>query len=161
MIKEAEKSVSDEIKNESLSVDNLIREYKRNRWAENSKRIGKPDSLSVWVSISDMENFLSIAKSHGGDGIKFYYACYPSHDAPTPEYCDRQTLVTVATRSKKLSDGRISNKDIYVEKNGKTEILNGLISPIGCPPNCNSHEGGTGSLGITIIDKGSGGMEII
>ena len=29
-------------------VDTVIREYKQNRWVQNSERIGKPDSLSVW-----------------------------------------------------------------------------------------------------------------
>ena len=36
-------------------VNTLIRNYKRERWVHNSKRIGKEDSLSVWYSIEELE----------------------------------------------------------------------------------------------------------
>ena len=38
-------------------VETLIRNYKQERWAHNSKRIGKEDSLSVWFSVSELEEF--------------------------------------------------------------------------------------------------------
>ncbi len=58
-------------------VDTVIREYKKTRWVPNSERIGKPDSLSAWLSTEDMEDFLAATKTHGGDGVKFYFSVYP------------------------------------------------------------------------------------
>jgi hypothetical protein len=146
---------------DTAQVDVLIREYKEKRWALNSERIGKPDSLSAWFSIEDMENFLTSAKENGGDGIKFYFAAYPEDYALKPEFAGRQTLVKVATKSKFTEMGAVANKDIYIIKNGRAKILSGLLPPI-CPPTCNSNsEGGMGDLGITIVDHGDKGMEII
>jgi hypothetical protein len=143
------------------NADTFIREYKQKRWAQNSERIGKPDSLSAWYSIEQMENFLAIAKSNGGDGVKFYYGAYPEDYTAEPEYAGRQTLVMVATKSKTSENGCSADKDIYIRKNGRIEILSGY-NPKGCPPTCNPpSEGGMGDLGITIIDKGKRGMEII
>lgn len=142
-------------------ADTLIREYKQKRWVPNSERIGKPDSLSAWYSIEEMENFLELAKSQGGDGIKFYYGAYPQDYSVKPEYAGRQTLVMVSTKSKLTEMGAIANKDIYYSQNGEIKILCGL-SPITCPPICNPpSEGGMGDLGIAIIDRGEKGMEII
>lgn len=155
------KSVSVSKKVNQTLVDSLIREYKQTRWVPNSDRISKPDSLSAWYSIEDMENFLAEAKAHGGDGIKFYYAAYPEDFSAQPEYAGRQTLVTVATKSKITASGESANKDIYAIKNGKSEILSGLL-PITCPPKCFSNpEGGMGDLGITIVDRGDAGLEIV
>ncbi len=97
----------------TVEADTLIREYKQKRWVSNSKRIGKPDSLSAWYSIEEMENFLALAKSHGGDGIKFYYGAFPEDYSEKPEYAGRQTLVMVGTKSKLSQMGVIANKDIY------------------------------------------------
>ncbi len=47
--------VSKDVK--TVEADTLIREYKQKRWVTNSERIGKPDSLSAWYSIEEMENF--------------------------------------------------------------------------------------------------------
>jgi hypothetical protein len=141
--------------------DTFIREYKKNRWAHNSERIGKPDSLSAWYSIEEMENFIALAKSKGGDGIRFYYGAFPENYAAKPEYAGRQTLVKVATRSKITENGTIAQRDLYCSTNGKLKIVSGVI-PKGCPPVClPPSEGGTGDLGITIIDKGEKGMVII
>ena len=144
----------------TVNADTLIREYKQTRWVPNSDRINKPDSLSAWYSIEDIENFLAIAKTKGGDGIKFYFGAYPENYLSTPEYAGRQTLVMVATRSKESEKGKIANKDLYFSNNGQLKILSGN-GPLLCPPICNSNsEGGMGDLGITIIDKGEKGMEI-
>ncbi len=97
----------------TVEADTLIREYKQKRWVPNSDRISKPDSLSAWYSIEEMENFLALAKSHGGDGIKFYYGAYPEDYSTKPEYAGRQTLVMVGTKSKLTEMGAIANKDIY------------------------------------------------
>jgi hypothetical protein len=140
----------------------LIREYKKNRWSPNSDRIGKPDSLSAWYSIEDMENFLAFVKSKGGDGIRFYYGAYPEDYAAKPEYAGRQTLASVGTRSKITETGAIANKDIYYPQNGRLRILSGVNPPCLCPPYCPPpSEGGMGDLGITLIDNGEKGMEII
>jgi hypothetical protein len=144
----------------TVQAHTLIREYKQTRWVPNSERIDKPDSLSAWYSIEEMENFLTHAKSHGGDGIKFYYGAYPEDYSPKPEYAGRQTLVMIATKSKLTEMGSIANKDIYFSKNESLKILSGG-DPRLCPPVCNPpSEGGMGDLGIAIIDKGEKGMEI-
>ena len=161
MITQQKNSVKSGLNAGSGQVGNLIREYKQNRWSPNSERIGKSDSLSAWYSIEDMENFLALAKSKGGDGVRFYFAAYPAEYAPKPEYAGRQTLVMVGTRSKITETGAAANKDIYYSKNGRLKILSGVL-PVTCPPSCNPpSEGGMGDLGITIIDKGEKGMEII
>jgi len=140
---------------------NLVREYKQTRWVQNSERIGKPDTLSARYSIQEMEEFLAVAKKNGGDGIKFYFGAYPEYFASNPDYSGRQTLVLVATKSKITGTGEKAVKDIYIRKNGKAEIVCGIL-PEGCPPRCSrSNEGGMGDLGITIVDKGSKGMEIV
>jgi hypothetical protein len=142
-------------------ADNLIREYKQKRWVKNSEQIGKPDALSAWYSIEDMENFLADAKAHGADGIKFYYGAYAENYQPKPEYAGRQTLVLVATKSRISETGNTVNKDIYQTNKGKTKILSG-ISPSLCPPMCSSSgEGGMGDLGITLVDQGEKGMAIV
>jgi hypothetical protein len=35
-------------------VDSVIRNYKQERWIQNSERLGKEDSLSAWWSIVQM-----------------------------------------------------------------------------------------------------------
>ena len=161
MIAQQKNSVTPDSRVRTTIIDTLIREYKQKRWAPNSERIGKPDSLSAWYSIEEMENFLTLAKSNGGDGIKFYYGAYPEDHTAIPEYAGRQTLVMVGTKTKMTNKGAIANKDIYVTKNGESELLC-TINPIACPPNCNPpSEGGMGDLGITILDRGEKGMEII
>jgi hypothetical protein len=160
MITQQKKLVNVSKDTATVQADTLIREYKQTRWVPNSERINKPDSLSSWYSIEDMENFLNLAKSHKGDGVKFYYGAYPENYSPKPEYAGRQTLVLVATKSKITEMGAIANKDIYYSNNGKLEIICG-IPPGLCPPYCNPpSEGGMGDLGIAIIDKGERGMEI-
>ena|ERR1700681_2897321 len=143
------------------NADTFIREYKQKRWVQNSERIGKPDSLSAWYSVKEMEDFLALAKSSGGDGIKFYYGAFPEDYTTKPEYAGRQTLVMIATKSRITESGIAADKDIYLRKNGRVEILSGII-PKGCPPVCAPpSEGGMGDLGITIVDKGSKGLEIV
>ena len=161
MITQQKKSVKTGSKANTGEVADLIREYKKTRWSPNSERIGKPDSLSAWYSIKDLEDFLALAKSKGGDGIRFYYGAYPEAYAPKPEYSERQTLAMVGTKSKLTETGSIANKDIYYSKNGQLKILSGF-NPTICPPTCTPpSEGGMGDLGVTLIDKGEKGMVII
>jgi hypothetical protein len=142
-------------------VDAVVREYKKTRWVQNSERIDKPDTLSVWFSLEDIEGFVNNAKAHGGDGIKFYFAAYPKAYAPKPEHEGRQSVVLVATKSKETETGSIANKDLYITRQGKSTVMafnKGIIYPPGA--NVPS-EGGMGDLGITIVDKGEKGMELI
>jgi len=162
MITQQKNSVKARSNASSGEVANFIREYKKTRWSPNSERIGKPDSLSAWYSIEDMENFLNLVKARGGDGIRFYYGAYPEDYAAKPEYAGRQTLAPVGTRSKITETGTIANKDIYYPQNGRLRILSGTNPGQVCPPACPPpSEGGMGDLGITIVDKGDKGMIII
>jgi hypothetical protein len=142
------------------NVENFIREYKQKRWVQNSERIGKADSLSAWYSVEELENFLALVKSNGGDGIRFFYGAFPENYTAKPEYAGRQTLVMVATKSRTTEDGCVTDKNIYRNNNGRVEILSGGL-PLGCPPACPPPDGGIGDFGITIVDRGPKGMEIV
>src|SRR5258708_17388949 len=113
-------------------VVNFIREYKQKRWVQNSERIGKADSLSAWYSVEELEDFLALAKSNGGDGIRFFYGAFPENYTAKPEYAGRQTLVMVATKSRTTEDGCVTDKNIYTKNNGRVEILSGGL-PKTCP----------------------------
>ena len=163
MTTQIETSANQKIDSYTEHKNELIREYKQSRWVSNSEKIGKPDSLSASFSIEDMERFIEEAKSNGGDRIKFYFAAYPENYAPIPEYAGRQTIIPVATRTCRNLSGTPAIKDVYVSKDGQLQILSGGITPALCPPFCGPHstEGGMGDLGITIVDRGDKGMEII
>ncbi len=141
-------------------TETFIREYKQKRWVQNSERIGKADSLSAWYSVEELENFLALTKSNGGDGVRFFYGAFPENYSAQPEYAGRQTLVMIATKSRTQNDGCTVDKNIYRKNNGRVEILSGGI-PRTCPPSCPPPDGGMGDFGITIVDRGSKGMEIV
>jgi hypothetical protein len=146
---------------DSKHVDAVLREYKQSRWVQNSERIGKPDSLSVWFSVEAIEEFLAATRSNHGDGVKFYFSVYTEESAPEPDYIGRQTITMVATKSKQTASGDVANKDIYITRNGQSTILAANLGRT-CPPSCSPNtEGGIGDLGITIIDRGDMGMEIV
>ena len=50
-------------------VETVIRNYKQNRWVHNSNRIGKEDSLSVWFSVAELEQFFEKVKDWGGHNV--------------------------------------------------------------------------------------------
>ena len=142
-------------------VDQLISSYKKERWARNSEKLGKPDALSTWYGLKELESFLSLAKENQADGIKMYYGVYPGDFAGDPELQGRQTVVLVATKQK-LTDHGAVNKDIYISKDGQSEILAFNYGGL-CPPYCNNEippydEGFFGMelsrIGITLIEKG-------
>ncbi len=140
-------------------VDTVRAEYKKERWMQNSARLGKPDSLSVWYDVTTLEEFLAACREHGADGVRYYFSTYPTDFAEVPEYAGRQSIVMVATRSKVDHEGNVTNKDLYINKNGENTILGVNIGNL-CPPKCGSF--GDNDLGITIIDKGvKEGFEII
>jgi hypothetical protein len=141
-------------------VNEVIRTYKQERWVHNSERIGKEDSLSVWFSTEELEEFLATCREHGADGVKFYFAAYPENFEEKPEYAGRQTLVLVATKSKETETG-YANKDLYITKNGNSTIL-GLNFGVLCPPFCNGFVPTTSAeVGITLVDRGEKGISVV
>lgn len=149
-------------------VDTVIRNYKRERWVQNSEHIGKEDSLSVWYSVEELEEFIKKIKNHGGDGVRMYFGAYSEDYAAKPEYSSRQTIVMVATRSKESEEG-VANKDLYINPG---QILAYNMGGI-CPPNCSNGTKPTGpgagdgdgddwgGIGVTIVDRGPKGLTIV
>ena len=147
-------------------VDTVIKTYKQERWVHNSERIGKEDSLSVWYSIEELEEFMATSKENGADGIKFYFAAYPENYTEKAGFEGRQTLVLVATKTKELETG-VANKDIYIQNGEEAKILAynaGSICPPLCgkPPKPGSIAGDDwGGIGVTIVDRGEKGLSVV
>ena len=159
MIKYQKKSLKSGQYVNTEHVDSLIRTYKKERWIHNTERLGKPDSLSTWYSIEELEEFIATAKQEGADGIKLYFAAYPKDFKKIPEYAGRQTVVMVATKQKQTEEG-VLNKDIYVNRENGPEILAYNMSSI-CPPFCGRGTGADDGIGITVIDRKDEGMLIV
>jgi hypothetical protein len=147
---------------DSHHVDMLIGHYKKERWVQNSQKLGKADSLSTWYGLEELQAFIELAKENQADGIKMYFGVYPENFAPVPEFQGRQTVVLVATK-KKTTDRGITNKDIYVKKDGKAEILGFNVGQL-CPPWCGTGlppdgDGPFGidmeKIGISIVNSGN------
>ena len=138
-------------------VNSVIRNYKQERWVHNSKRLGKEDSLSVWYSLEELEEFLEKVRDHGGDGIKIYFGSYDKEHSSQPLYAGRQTLVLVATKAKETANGAV-NKDLYINGGTENTILAYNCGSL-CPPFCQG--GDADGIGITIIDKGEHGIVIV
>ena len=138
-------------------VDNVIKNYKQERWVHNSKRLGKEDSLSVWYSVEELQEFMDLIKTHGGDGVKLYFGAYDKNYTETPLYAGRQTVVLVATKQKETIEGA-ANKDIYITTEDGNTILAYNAGSL-CPPWCTTTDDG-GDIGITIVDKGEDGLVI-
>jgi hypothetical protein len=138
-------------------VNSVITNYKQERWVHNSKRLGKEDSLSVWYSVEELEEFLAKAKDHGSDGIRMYFGAYDQEHAPQPLYAGRQTIVMVATMQKETENGE-ATKDIYINTEKGTSILAYNAGRL-CPPLCQQDD--FGGIGITIVDKGNEGLMIV
>lgn len=138
-------------------VETVIRNYKQNRWVHNSNRIGKEDSLSVWFSVAELEQFFEKVKDCGGDGIRIHFGTYSADFKENPLYAGRQTVVLVATKEKETDQGPV-NKSVYVSKEEGSSILAYNFGTV-CPPVCTSEDIGKG-IGITIVDKGDDGMII-
>jgi hypothetical protein len=135
-------------------VNTVIRNYKRERWVHNSKRIGKEDSLSVWYSVEELEDFLARVREHGGDGIKLYFGAYGEDYTGNPLYAGRQTVVFVATKAREAEQGTV-NKDLYINKEEGSTILAYNFGSL-CPPYCSTGDGM--GIGVTILDKGDEGL---
>jgi hypothetical protein len=140
-------------------VNTVIKNYKKERWVHNSNRLGKEDSLSVWYSIEELEEFIAMSKDHGADGIKLYFGVYDKDYEQQPLYAGRQTIALVATKHKVTEAGE-SNKDIYIQTQNGSNILAWNAGNM-CPPYCGTRDGfGFGDIGITIVDKGEDGIII-
>lgn len=135
-------------------VNTVIRNYKRERWVHNSKRIGKEDSLSVWYSVEELEDFLARVREHGGDGVKLYFGAYGEDYTGNPLYAGRQTVVFVATKAREAEQGTV-NKDLYINKEEGSTILAYNFGSL-CPPYCSTGDGM--GIGVTILDKGDEGL---
>lgn len=140
---------------DSDHVDQLRKNYRDKRWADNSRRIGKPDALSVWFSLEDMEHFLQQLRKHGGNGIRYYFGAYDEAFAERPMYAGRQTIVMVGTREKEGGNA----KDIYIQTGESTSILAYNLGKL-CPPVCQSGDG-LDEIGMVITDKGSEGLIVV
>jgi hypothetical protein len=134
-------------------VDTFTSTYKQERWADNSDRMGKADSLSVWFTVEELEGFLENVRSKGGDSVRFHFGVFPE-GYENPEFAGRQTLVMVGNRSK---DGSYStSKELFSDNNGQPEIV-AYLGGIICPPWC-----GTGGKGkAALIDRGDKGLSVI
>lgn len=142
---------------DTAHVDTVIRNYKQERWVQNSQRIGKEDSLSVWYSLEEVEEFLAKAKEHGADGVRLYFGVYSADFKERPVCAGRQTVVFVATKHKD-GESNFVNKDIYIPtENGSSILAFNVGMP--CPPYCPNTEGRP-RVGTTIVDKGEDGLVV-
>jgi hypothetical protein len=151
----------------SKHVDSLLNNYKKERWVQNSKHIGKEDSLSVWHSVEELQEFLETAKQNGADGVKMYFGVYKADTAKEVRYEERQTIVMVASKNKVLENGASVDKSLYINTDKGPEILAYNAGRI-CPPTCGDGTGtGTGTNGFDwdnmgiLIDRQDEGMIVI
>ncbi|MES2002886.1 MAG: hypothetical protein V4450_00090 [Bacteroidota bacterium] len=145
-------------------VDKLVGNYKKQRWVKNSSALGRPDSMSIWYGLDELQTFLELAREHKADGIKMFFGVYPENFAPRPELSGLQTIVLVATRQSKTVAG-VMNKSIYIDLQGSKEIL-AFNFGSACPPYCTSdyppYDSGLPSgiemekLGLSIIETSDG-----
>lgn len=134
----------------------LTSAYKQERWAANTERLGRADSLSVWYTVEELENFLNEVKARGGNGVRMHFGVFPK-GYRQPELEGMQTIVMVGNRSK---DGSLENaKELLINKEGKTDII-AVDGPILCPPFCGIGVPGT-ALGQSTLIVREDGMEVI
>lgn len=106
---------------DSNHVNSLIRTYKQERWQQNSERIGQDDSLSLFYSIEELEEFLQKAKEAGANGVSVHFGVYPENFNEREGYAGKQTTVFVATDRQETATG-ITHRNVYHE-NGKGKQL--------------------------------------
>ena len=137
-------------------VDTLIRTYKQERWQQNSERMGEEDTLSLFYTIEELEEFLQRSKAAGANAISIHFGVYPENFAERPEYAGKQTTVFVATDRQETENG-FAHKNVYQETtNGKQLLAYNMGT---WPPG--GVETDYDGLGITIVDKGNDGMIVI
>jgi len=141
-------------------VNSLIRNYKKERWIQNSERIGKEDSLGGWLSVEELEDFLQTAKMYGADGVSIYFGVY-GQDGAKPGAEGKQTVAFVATSSEEGDDETPSHKNVYIQRNGENTLL--AYNWVGPLPNPTIPPTGVGitSLGVTIAKDKNNRMVVI
>ncbi len=153
---------------DTAHVDTVIRNYKQKRWLQNSEAIGKEDTLSLWYSLQELEEFIQKAKSSGANGIRLHFGVYPENFADNPAGSNQLTMVLVATKNKETEEG-MTEKNVYVATEKGARLLAYNYAGM-CPTQCPStKKPGTsedpdpdwGGLGVTILDRGDKGMTII
>lgn len=133
----------------------LTSAYKQERWAANTERLGRADSLSIWYTVEELENFLNEVKVNGGNGVRIHFGVFPE-GYRKPELVGMQTVVLVANRSK---DETLQNAKELRGKNGEIIALDG---PVPCPPYCGIGVGTTASsLGQPTLIIRDNNMEVI
>lgn len=148
-------------------VNTLIRNYKQERWRQNSEAIGKEDTLSVRYTLEELEEFIAKAKRSGANGIRLHFGVYPENFAPNPLFSKQQTVVFVATKNVDEMDGSYTEKNVYIQAGERTEVLAynmGGMCPVYCPGTkkpLTGDDDGFGGLGITIVDRGEKGITVI
>jgi hypothetical protein len=139
-------------------VNILVSNYKKTRWVQNSDRLGKDDSLSVWYSIEELEEFLLRAKQNGADGIRMHFGAYPANFAKKPEVSDLQTIVMVANAKSETMAGKFEN-NIYVNGENGLQLL--AYNFGGVLPSTGDDGIGADGVGITLVDRADKGLAVI
>ena len=137
-------------------VDTLIRTYKQERWQQNSERMGTEDSLSLYYTIEELEEFLQRSKAAGANSVGIHFGVYPENFNERPEYAGKQTTVFVATDRQETEYG-FTHKNVYQETNKGKQVLAYNMGQ--WPPG--GVETDYDGLGITILDKGNDGMIVV
>ena len=135
-------------------VDTLVRTYKQERWVQNTERLGQEDSLNLYYTIEELQEFLEKAKQAGANGVRVHFGVYPEGFNERPEYAGKQTTVFVATQKQETESGRIE-KNVYVDSNKGRTIL--AYNMGGLDPNDTGMDG----VGITIVDRADKGLTVI
>jgi len=138
-------------------VNTLIRTYKQERWQQNSERIGQDDSLSLFYSIEELEEFLQKAKEAGANGVSVHFGVYPENFNEREGYAGKQTTVFVATDRQETVTG-ITHRNVYQETNKGKQLL---AYNMGTWPPGSGTDTDWNGLGVTIVDKGDKGMIVI
>jgi hypothetical protein len=141
---------------DATHVNALIRTYKQERWQHNSERIGQEDSLSLYYTIEELEEFLQRSKEAGANSISIHFGAYPENFTERTGYAGKQTTVLVATDHQETETG-ISHKNVYVETSKGKQLL--AYNMGSWPPG--SGVGSDDGFGITIIDQGDKGMIVV
>lgn len=139
-------------------VDTLVRTYKQERWKYNSERMGREDSLNVYYTIDELQEFLQKSKEAGADGIRIHFGVYPENYAVKPEYAGLQTTVFVATQCQETEAGQ-REKNVYVQTDNGTRILAYNMSPL--RPEGRSGDEEWGGIGTTLVDFGNKGLIVV
>jgi hypothetical protein len=138
-------------------VDTLIRTYKQERWIQNSERMGTEDSLSLYYSIEELEEFLQKSKEAGANTITIHFGVYPENFTERPASAGKQTTVFVATDHQETEAG-VTHNNIYVNTpKGRNLLAYNMSQPWPGGGGVGSDDG----FGITIIDKGEKGMIVV